>query len=272
MAALALLGAGSAFAQINPACPNCEGDPRELAEEVMLDVLPLSLWLDQTTYGGGDVITITGHVANVVPDVPITIVIHAPSGNIVWVGQVDLNGVDTFEIQVTSGSWSELGLYQVLAQYGHPSRDNKAQFTLTEPSMESQTMTGCGPSMVAVEDICVAYEIKGGMITGVVVNQADTSLVLHMSSSDNGMLSVTFPTEVLDGVFLVLVDGEESDDLMIDGQSVHVYFPAGAESVEFFAATVIPEFGVITVLILAVALVSVVAVSARSRLGLVPRA
>ena len=270
VAAAALLGAGSAFAQLNPACPNCEGDPRELAEEAVLNVVPLSVWLDQATYGTGDVITITGHVAHTAADVPVTIKIHSPNGNIVWVNQLALDENNEFEVQVASESWSETGIYQVLAQYGNPSKDNKAQFMLTStPSV--MEVSDCGMSMVAIEDVCLEYEIEGGMVTGATVNQGDTSLTLHITSDDNGKLSVTFPVEVLEEVFLVLVDGEESDDVMIDGQSVHVYFPAGAESIEFFAAKVIPEFGAVAAAVLAVALVSIIVVSARSRLGLVPR-
>ena len=271
MAAVSLLGAGPAFAQINPACPNCEGDPMEMAEEAVLAAIPLSVWVDQATYGAGDVITITGYVSHTATDVPVTLMIQTPSGNIVWVDQIALDENDEFEVQVASDLWSELGIYQVLAQYGHQSKDNKVQFELTVGSPVTMETTGCGASAVAVEDYCVEYEIMGGMVTGATVNQDDTTLVMHIMADEDGAIAVTFPEEVLEGVFLVLVDGEESDDVMIDGQSVHVSFFAGAESIEFFAAKVIPEFGAVAALVLAAALVSIIAVSARSRLGLAPR-
>ena len=270
MAAVSLMGAGPAFAELNPACPNCQGDPMELAEKAVLDALPLSIWVDQATYGAGDVITVSGHVAHTATDVPVTLMIQTPSGNIVWVDQIALDENDEFEVQVASDLWSELGIYQVLAQYGHQSKDNKVQFELT-PAAPVVMETGCGTSAVAVEDYCIEYEIMGGMLTGVMVNQDDTTLLLHIMSEEDGKLAATFPPEVLEGVFLVLVDGEESDDVMIDGQSVYVYFPAGTESIEFFAAKVIPEFGAVAAAVLAVALVSIIVMSTRSRLGLVPR-
>ena len=58
---------------------------------------------------------------------------------------------------------------------------------------------------------------------------------------------------------------------MIDGNAVTVTFPAGTEKIELFGAYVIPEFGTVAALILAVATVSVIAVSTRSRLGLTPK-
>lgn len=271
--AVAVLGAGSAYAQINPACPNCEGNPQELAEEAVLAAVPLSLWLDQTTYDSGEVITVSGHVANLDGETPVTLVVRTPSGNVAWVGQVAVDENGDFETQVASSGWSETGVYQVLGQYGHSARDNRAQFVLTDVVVAPMVPVaeGCMTSEVAVEDYCVPYEIMGGSVTGVSVNQDDSSLVVHIVATDDGKLTMTFPAEVLEDVLLVLVDGEESDDVMIDGQSVSLYFSAGAESAEFFAGRVIPEFGVLAAAVLAVALVSVIVVSSRSRLGMAPR-
>lgn len=270
--AAAVLGAGSAYAQINPACPNCEGNPQELAEEAVLAAIPLSLWLDQTTYDPGEVVTVSGHVANLAGDTPVTLMVKTPSGNVAWVGQVAVDENGDFETQIASHGWSETGVYQVLGQYGHAAKDNRAQFVLTDVVVDPMVpVDGCMASEIAVEDYCVPYEIMGGSVTGVSVNQGDSSLVVHIAATDDGKISVTFPAEVLEDVLLVLVDGEESDDVMIDGQSVSLYFSAGAESVEFFAGRVIPEFGVLAAAVLAVALVSVIVVSSRSRLGMAPR-
>jgi len=70
---------------------------------------------------------------------------------------------------------------------------------------------------------------------------------------------------------MVLVDGEEADDVEINGNTVTVEFPAGAEQVEIIGTFVIPEFGTIAAMILAVAIISIVAISAKSRLSIVPR-
>ncbi|MFB5598469.1 MAG: PEFG-CTERM sorting domain-containing protein, partial [Nitrosopumilaceae archaeon] len=50
-----------------------------------------------------------------------------------------------------------------------------------------------------------------------------------------------------------------------------VEFPAGTEEIEVIGTFVVPEFGTIAALILAVAIISIVAVSARSRLSIMPK-
>jgi predicted secreted protein with PEFG-CTERM motif len=70
---------------------------------------------------------------------------------------------------------------------------------------------------------------------------------------------------------MVLVDGEESDDVTINDNEVTVMFQAGAEQIEIIGTFVIPEFGTIAMMILAVAIISIVAITAKSRLSIIPR-
>ena len=70
---------------------------------------------------------------------------------------------------------------------------------------------------------------------------------------------------------MVLVDGEESDDAEINGNTVIVPFNAGAEEIEIIGTFVVPEFGTIAAMILAVAIISIIAISSKSRLSIVPR-
>jgi predicted secreted protein with PEFG-CTERM motif len=69
---------------------------------------------------------------------------------------------------------------------------------------------------------------------------------------------------------MVLVDGEEWDDVEINGNEVTVMFLAGAETIEIIGTFVIPEFGTIAAMILVVAIISIIAISAKSRLSIIP--
>ncbi|RMW38353.1 MAG: PEFG-CTERM sorting domain-containing protein, partial [Nitrosopumilus sp.] len=84
-------------------------------------------------------------------------------------------------------------------------------------------------------------------------------------------LTVTPSKTVQDGIFMVLVDGEEWDDVEIVANKVTVMFPAGTEQIEIIGTFVVPEFGTIAAMILAVAIISIIAVSAKSRLSIMPR-
>ena len=61
------------------------------------------------------------------------------------------------------------------------------------------------------------------------------------------------------------------DDAEINGNTVIVPFNAGTEQIEIIGTFVIPEFGTIAAMILAVAIISIIAISAKSRLSIVPR-
>ena len=54
-------------------------------------------------------------------------------------------------------------------------------------------------------------------------------------------------------------------------RKITIAFPAGAETIEIIGTYVIPEFGTIAAMILAVAIISIIAVSAKSRLSIIPR-
>ena len=109
------------------------------------------------------------------------------------------------------------------------------------------------------------------MVTGANINTNDNSIVININAQDDGTLTVTPSKSTQDGIFMVLVDGEEWDDVEIDGNNVTVMFPAGAEMIEIIGTFVVPEFGTIAAMILAVAIISIIAVSARSRLSIMPR-
>ena len=97
------------------------------------------------------------------------------------------------------------------------------------------------------------------------------SLIINISSFDEGMITVNPSTDAIKGIFMVLVDGEEWDDVEINGNEVIVSFPAGTEEIEIIGTFAIPEFGAIAALILAVAIISIIAVTAKTRLSVLPK-
>ena len=55
------------------------------------------------------------------------------------------------------------------------------------------------------------------------------------------------------------------------GNTVHVEYWAGAERIEIVGSHVVPEFGTIAMIILAVAIVSIIAITAKTRISLTPK-
>jgi predicted secreted protein with PEFG-CTERM motif len=139
------------------------------------------------------------------------------------------------------------------------------------PQLRTNLDTTCGPSEVNVGGNCTSYDISGGHVVSATVNSNDNSVIINIDADDDGTLTISPSTSTQKGIFMVLVDGEESDDAEINGNTVIVPFNAGTEEIEIIGTFVIPEFGTIAAMILAVAIISIIAISSKSRLSIVPR-
>jgi predicted secreted protein with PEFG-CTERM motif len=142
-----------------------------------------------------------------------------------------------------------------------------------EADVQSDTETTLSSTMTLDDDnnTTVPYEISGGVVTNAAVNIDNNSIVINIVADDDGVLIVSPSESTQEGIFMVLVDGEEWDDVTINGNEVTVMFPAGAEEIEIIGTFVVPEFGTITAMILAISIISIIAISAKSRFNIVPR-
>jgi len=272
--AFGTLTVSSAYAQL--ACPDCgPDDPRVIAKQLLLKDIPISIWTDKSTYDHNDTIVVTGRVANVVSGVPVTITVRSSLFSIVTIDQisVDDNGNFRTTFSTAGNLWKYDGTYYIKANYGSAEKNNKVLVELVGGiiSQPTQPSVKCGESEFSVEGNCVSYSISGGIVTSATVNTNDKSLIVMISANEDGTLTLNPSKNVLDGAFMVLVDGEEWDDVEINGNEITVMFLAGAEKIEIIGTFVIPEFGAIAAWILAVAIISIIAVSAKSRLSIMPR-
>ena len=127
----------------------------------------------------------------------------------------------------------------------------------------------------------ISYEITNAKLLNVIPDLDAVSLLIYIETTDAGSITLTIPRSVLDASindgddeFFVLVDGEEVDFEEIKtsvDRTLTIDFLAGTEQIEIIGTFVIPEFGTIAAMILAVAIISIVAISAKSRLSIVPR-
>jgi len=251
------------------------------SEAHAVSAIPLTVEADQSVYEHDTKITVTGQVANVIPgDVPITMTVTNPLNSLVTIDQINVSNDGSFTTSVsTAGNlWKYDGTYTIKVNYG--SLDNKVTVELTGGVAQGHTGHSddemhhdveCGSNEVAILDACTSYDISGGHVISATVNTNDNSVIINIDADDDGTLTISPSTSTQEGIFMVLVDGEESDDAEINGNTVTVPFFAGTEQIEIIGTFVIPEFGTIAAMILAVAIISIIAISAKSRLSIVPR-
>ena len=270
LTAVGTLTISSAYAQ---ACVGCqEADAgREAANRMLLMDIPVSVWTDKPTYEHGDKIIVHGKVANV-SGMPVTLTVVNSLNSVVTIAQMNLEKDGSFEtILNTEGElWKHDGTYTIKVNYGSASKSNKVLVELS--GVTSTSSNNCGSSEIYLKgNYCVPYTITGGVVTSASINSNDNSIIIRINANEDGTLTLNPEKSILNGIFMVLVDGEEWDDAEISDNNVTVNFLAGAQKIEVIGTFVIPEFGTIAVMILAVAIISIIAVSAKSKLSIMPR-
>ncbi len=241
---------------------------------------PITVSTDQPSYSARDTIVISGEVKDLIGQA-VSVVITSPNGNIVAIAQIDVSSDKTFSTEITVGGTMKFdGTYTVTVTYGGLQRTAETTFDLIGAGIGP----GGGPSgpTIDVGGTLVSYKITGGTLDAIQEDFDAKSLIISITATDDGNLTIILPRNVIDAIFnggdddfFVLIDGEEVDFDEIETTDTHrtlsIDFPAGVEEIEIIGTFVIPEFGAIAALILAVAIISIIVVSAKTRLSLIPR-
>jgi len=247
---------------------------------------------DKASYSEGEIIVITGEVKDLYSGTPVSVIVKAPNGNLVSLAQVTVGADKIFSTEITAGGplMKSEGTYTITAQYGNANRSATTSFefggvmedlTTEDLTTEESEVTDTTVSVQGSVDL-IGYEITGGKLLAITSDVDANSLIISIDATDDGSLTLTIPRSVLDALFedgsddefFVLVDGEEVDFDEITSstdRTLTIEFPAGAEEIEIIGTFVVPEFGTIAAMILAVAIISIIAISAKSRLSIIPR-
>ena len=277
LAAVFATSTSTVFAQgfDEEACPDCEGsDSFESANLAVQNDIPITIRTDGALYDHESTIVVEGTVAGLRPGTEIGLVVIGPPpfNNIVAIDQIPVSSDGTYKTTLSTAgeSWKYDGTYTIKVTYGHQEVNNRALVELTGGI--AGIGAGCGPGELSASGACVPYTITAGSVSGAMFSSASNSLTVQISSLGmDGTLTINPPTDAIRGIFMVLVDGEEWDDVEINGNQVMVDFPAGTNEIEIIGTFAIPEFGTIAALILAVAIISIIVVSSRTRLNVLPK-
>ena len=257
---------------------------------------------DKSSYSDGDIILISGEIKNMVPGDQLSIIVQSPNGNLVALDQLTVGTDNQFstEIKVGGKLMKTEGTYIIKIQYRDHSVTTSFEFggVTSSPSNELEEVNVNDPiindpiindpiivnsvvtaTTITVQDSTdlVSYEIINAKLINVIPDMDAVSLLIYIESTDDGSITLTIPRSVLDATinngddeFFVLVDGEEVDFEEITtstDRTLTIEFLAGSEQIEIIGTFVIPEFGTIAAMILAVAIISIIAISAKSKVS-----
>ena len=247
---------------------------------------------EKEAYAAGETVTIIGHLA-IDENSPVILQIVSPNGNLIRVEQLSPDSEQNFTVDIATeigGVWKETGTYVIKATHyydsfeaqfdygGMMSAAVKSSETLSESEM-GQTVDPLsgGTNVITIEDYDILYQITGAKIIKIIPDVENKSLIIEIETFSDGELMLTIPKQILDtneGDFFVLVDGEETNhdsSSTDDAWTLIIPFYNGSEEIEIIGTFVIPEFGTIAAIILAVAITSIIAISAKSKLNLIPK-
>jgi len=250
----------------------------------------ITMETDKDIYDHSSVITVTGHVDPVDPtgsEVTIIVKRMNPVG-LVQIAQAPVNSDGSFSttIETASATMKYDGIYQIKAQYVGAEITVSVELTnaieASEPEVAGTAVTGTAVTGTAGESF---YKLGPGQIEynmtcnadrpAFFANADDDSIVILLDATDDGILTITLHDELIkpfdDGTFVVIVDNQEMLDFTQVGNTLTIPCIAGTEKIEIHGSWAIPEFGVIAAMILAVAIISIIVVTAKTRLSIVPR-
>ena len=250
----------------------------------------ITIETDKNVYDHTDTITITGTVFPVDQnEVPVTIMLVNQYTSIVEINQLVVNSDGSWSGQIVLNPenrlQSEDGIYEIRAQYGSTKITTSVELTNaieasetaeTGTAVTGTTVTGpSGESFYKLGAGQIEYDITCNTTPAFFANADDDSIVIYLDPTDDGIITVTLHEDLIkpfeDGTFVVIVDNQEMQDFTQIGNTLTVPCVAGTEKIEIHGSWAIPEFGVIAAMILAVAIVSIIVVTAKTRLSLVPR-
>jgi len=268
------------------------------------NVPPLSIQTDSDYYEQGDTIVVTGLVKNPKEGIPVTLRILDANSKLIQIDQFTpaTDGSFSKTYVATGPLWKAAGNYTIITQYGAAQKfDITFLFSGGTGSSDIGTVEKkvFTIDMGDLGDYEVEYIIRGGTVKNMKIDPDGLALVITIDAIRDGSITVTLPRDMIDAKkpviltaddklvgktvdlkdleddeFFVLIGGEETnfkETKSKTSRTLSIGFVADDSEIKIIGTYAIPEFGAIAALVLAVAIISIIAVSAKTRLRLMPK-
>ena len=249
----------------------------------------LTLDTDKQIYDHASIIILTGHAEPVdLKGSEVTILCKSPSGaGVCGIYQLSVNSDGDFSLSINTSTFlmKKNGVYQFQAQYSSlASATVSVKLVDAIETSETESEIGIAVSGTLGESTGEFYRLGAGQIEydmtcdadpAFFANGDDDSIIVHLEPKTDGIITLTLHEELIkpfeDGTFVVIINNQEMQDFTQVGNTLTIPCTVGTEKIEIHGSWAIPEFGMMAAMILAVAIVSIIVVTAKTRLNLVPK-
>ena len=254
---------------------------------------------DKESYAAGETITVSGAVLSAEAG-PIILQVISPNGNFAHVAQIDPDSDKNFSEDIATsigGKWKETGTYIMKVTHYYGTAELQFEYgglmqAQVIPPTDAGDVEDAGDlgdlelspvdthedsSIITIEENDLFYKITGGQILKITPDTESISLIIQIETFSDGDLLITLPKTIInttEGDFFVLVDDEEAvfySQETPDSWTLRIPFYNGSEVIEIIGTFVIPEFGTIAAIILAVAITSIIVLSAKTKLSIMSK-
>ncbi len=266
---------------------------------------PLSIQTDSLSYSQGNTIVIKGTVKNVSNQTAVTLRIVNSLKNMVSIAQLipAPNGSFSTKVIATGPLWTQAGNYTIIAQYGPATN---ATMTFQYGGGDGSTRISLPPTsgtfalQTSAGTFNIPYTIRGGTVQNMQIQGEQNALVITINAPSDGSISIDIPRALIDSKqqlvvptgpnqtsttqisqaelpdqpFTVQVGGKNvqvTETKTSDSRTLGIAFYKGDTTIDIIGTVSVPEFGPIAALVLAIAIVSIIAVSAKTGLRFIPK-
>jgi predicted secreted protein with PEFG-CTERM motif len=267
-------------------------------------ITPLSLNTDLHTYNQGDTVIMTGHIRDPENATAVTIKVISPLKNLVFIGQLSpaADGSFTKTFAATGQYWKDAGNYTIIAQYGLY-LNSTATFHYNGgdgSTIITKALNGTYPLQSGNQIYNIPYIIKGGTVSSMSIYAQQYTLEIALNTNANGSITVTLPRAMIDskvppppnpdanltGAKIDTSGLEDSTFIVTDGgkqitqfsetknqnaRTLSIPFSKGDSKIDIVGTIAVPEFGPIAALVFAIAIISIIAASAKTGLRFMPK-
>ena len=244
----------------------------------------IELSTSQTEIQPLDSVLVIGTITGVSVFKPVTVTVISPDGEVIYAPELPFDGDGVFKrlIHPPLPSFKD-GTYTVIASHEDTDKTAQIQFTVTGSTMSpiKSPVKSLEPEIIDNKPsaITLSAETTFGdnkiIVTGSTISST-TDVTFTVTSPNGNLISIAqvtpgtngeFSTEIISGGPLWKEDGFYTITANQGLSSEHKQ----SVQVEISNGVVVPEFGSIAVMILVAAIISMVAISSKSRLSIIPK-
>ena len=242
----------------------------------------ITVTTDNSAYQQGDIITVRGSIEKILPGTPVIMQIFFERTQ-VDVAQLDVskNGKFSTTFVADGPLWSSDGLATLRVAYG--SDVTEASFDFFEKTQMDRFISNYEVTIPDAGTFDIPYTIKGGTIESISLNQKSFGIDIDLITQSDGYIQLKLYRDYIDSlkgdgsdeVFIIVVKNSQNEypvqtefrkiETTDEFRSIEIPLKNGDSHMQIIGTFAIPEFATVAQLVLIIAIISIIAITAKTK-------